>query len=111
MTGTECQGKSCCSNILVPGGMFAMGRCGDVYDAVSCTDGHAGYNEEVPEHSATVADYYLDEYEVTVGRFRKFVEQYDGTPPADGAGASGRSEQPTRQPPNSDHHRNQRRMG
>jgi len=34
---------------------------------------------------ATVADFALDKYEVTVGRFRKFVAAYAG-PPADGAG-------------------------
>jgi len=87
MTGTECQGKSCCSNILVPGGTFLMGRCGSTYAAVTCTDGYNGQGDEVPEHDATVSEFYLDEYEVTVGRFRKFVEQFDGTPPPDGAAA------------------------
>jgi formylglycine-generating enzyme required for sulfatase activity len=71
MTGTECQGKSCCSNILVPSGTFPMGDP----------------STAPPEHDATVSDFYLDEYEVTVGRFRKFVEQFDGTPPPDGAAA------------------------
>lgn len=32
-------------------------------------------------------DYRLDAYEVTVGRFRAFVDAYDGTPPPPGAGA------------------------
>ena len=35
----------------------------------------------------TVGGFYLDEFEVTVGRFRRFVDQYDGTVPAEGAGA------------------------
>ncbi|PIE06124.1 MAG: hypothetical protein CSA75_01170 [Sorangium cellulosum] len=77
MAGTECQGKSCCSNILVPGGTFPMG----------CTMDENCYSDEFPEHDATVADFYLDEYETTVGRFRQFVQQYDGTPLLDGAGA------------------------
>ncbi len=67
MTGTECQGESCCANILVPGGSYNR-------------DGNASY-------PATVSDFYLDKYEVTVGRFREFVNVYDGTPPAAGAGA------------------------
>jgi formylglycine-generating enzyme len=36
-----------------------------------------GYSYELPEHSATVADFALDKYEVTVGRFRRFVNDYD----------------------------------
>ena len=85
MTGTECQGKSCCSNILVPGGTFPMGRSASGTDA--CPSGMLCFSAEQPEHHATVSDFYLDEYEVTVGRFRKFVEQYDGTAPPDGAAA------------------------
>jgi formylglycine-generating enzyme required for sulfatase activity len=81
MLGTECQGKSCCENILVPGGAFPLGR------SDSGTDQHDGHEGEQPEHAVTVSDFYLDTYEVTVGRFRKFVEQYDGTAPSEGAGA------------------------
>jgi sulfatase modifying factor 1 len=82
MTGTECQGKSCCENIVVPGGTFPMGRSASGTDAYS-----GGYSDEQPEHNATVASFALDTYEVTVGRFRKFVQAYDGTPPPEGAGA------------------------
>jgi formylglycine-generating enzyme required for sulfatase activity len=46
-----------------------------------------GSSDEQPEHEATVSSFYLDEYEVTVGRFRRFVQQFDGTPPPDGAAA------------------------
>ena len=46
---------------------------------------------EKPEHSATVADFYLDTFEVTVGRFRQFYIAYNGAPaaypPAAGSGA------------------------
>jgi len=88
MAGTECHGESCCANILVPGGTFPMGRCGDTYNASTCTDGYNGFAPgELPEHSATVAEFYLDKYELTVGRFRRRVEQYDGTPPVAGAAA------------------------
>jgi formylglycine-generating enzyme required for sulfatase activity len=62
-----------------------MGRCGDA--GAGCSDEWNGGGEEVPEHDATVSDFYLDTFAVTVGRFRKFVEQYDGTAPAQDAGA------------------------
>jgi formylglycine-generating enzyme required for sulfatase activity len=47
-----------------------MGR-GDENDAFQ------GEPDERPEHDATVSDFYLDTFEVTVGRFRKFVDAYD----------------------------------
>jgi formylglycine-generating enzyme required for sulfatase activity len=81
MSGTECQGKSCCESILVLGGTFPMGR------SKSGTDAASGQNDEQPEHNVTVSDFHLDEYEVTVGRFRRFAEWYDGTPPPDGEAA------------------------
>jgi formylglycine-generating enzyme required for sulfatase activity len=59
-----------------------MGRSEDGTDADSL-----GSVDEQPEHDATVADFYLDAFEVTVGRFRRFVDQYDGTPPSDGSAA------------------------
>ena len=43
-----------------------------------------------PKSPATVSDFYLDKYEVTVGRFRAFVNAGMGTqvsPPGDGTGA------------------------
>jgi len=82
MNGDECQGVSCCQNILVPGGTFLMGRSENGADAYA-----DGESRELPEHDAMVDSFYLDTFEVTVGRFRRFVEQYDGTPPAEGAGA------------------------
>jgi formylglycine-generating enzyme len=36
-----------------------------------------GNPDEIPEHNATVATFALDKYEVTVGRFRKFADEYD----------------------------------
>ena len=88
MTGTECNGESCCTGIEVPGGTFPMGRgtetCSD------CTDGCPSQScpdVELPEHPATVSSFVLDKYEVTVGRFRAFVDAYDGTAPAAGSGA------------------------
>jgi formylglycine-generating enzyme required for sulfatase activity len=47
-----------------------MGR-GDDNDAFQ------GEPDERPEHDVTVSDFFLDTFEVTVGRFRKFVDLYD----------------------------------
>ncbi len=65
-TGTE----SCCASLPVTGGAFKRS-----YDNVSYTDA---------SFVATVADFKLDKYEVTVGRFRKFVNAVVGgyVPPA-----------------------------
>lgn len=71
--------SSCCEPAeVVPGGTFLRG-----YDAAI-----DAYNDM--SYPATVSTFVLDRYEVTVGRFRKFVEAGLGTlasPPAAGAGA------------------------
>jgi sulfatase modifying factor 1 len=72
----ECGASSCCESGLVPGGTFPMGHDCDVQCIVT----------QMPEHPATVSDFRLDTFEVTVGRFRSFVEAYSGVPPGDGAG-------------------------
>jgi formylglycine-generating enzyme required for sulfatase activity len=61
----SCKGESCCTSSLARGCTACAFPSG---------------------HTSTVADFALDKYEVTVGRFRKFVEAYQG-PPAEGAGA------------------------
>ncbi|HEY3500618.1 MAG TPA: SUMF1/EgtB/PvdO family nonheme iron enzyme [Polyangiaceae bacterium] len=78
-----CAGANPCLTISVPGGSFDMGRsetqgAGDYFPT--------GSPSEIPAHLVTVSPYRLDRYEVTVGRFRRFVEAYDGTPPGDNAG-------------------------
>jgi sulfatase modifying factor 1 len=96
-----CNGESCCTSIAVPGGTFPMGRgtedCGEAGCLAGegnegCPNGHGMYcdEDELPEHPMNVADFSLDKYEVTVGRFRSFVNAYvDNTVsvPAPGAGA------------------------
>ena len=69
-TGTECQGESCCTAIAVPGGSFTFG--GTVV---------------TPTSAATIASFALDKFEVTVGRFRRFLAAYSG-PPLSGSGAN-----------------------
>jgi len=67
--------ESCCTSLLVPGGTFYRS-----YDGVTYTD---------KSYPATVADFYLDKYEITVGRFRQFVNKGMGTqtsPPSAGDG-------------------------
>lgn len=73
---------SCCHSSTVQGGSdFPMGRSESGTDAYSM-----GQADELPEHVVTVASFELDTFEVTVGRFRNFVEAYDGTMPSDGDG-------------------------
>ncbi len=76
--------ESCCTSLVVPGGSFMMGRS---TVAGGSDEFSSGNDNELPEHSTTVASFALDKYEVTVGRFRQFVEQYTGVAPAVGAGA------------------------
>jgi cysteine-rich repeat protein len=71
LAGTECQGIDCCASPTVTGTTtplsFKLG-------------GPSGTT------TATIASFALDKFEVSVGRFRKFVAQYTGHP-ANGAGA------------------------
>ena len=70
---------SCCNSLEVPGGSYDRS-----YDLAN--DGNSG-NTMYP---ATVSNFRLDKYEVTVGRFRAFVNAGMGTqssPPMSGAGA------------------------
>jgi sulfatase modifying factor 1 len=64
--------KSCCASLAVPGGLFHRS-----YDDVT-------YKDE--SNPATVAAFRLDQFEVTVGRFRKFVKAVEAgwVPPAGG---------------------------
>ncbi len=70
--------SSCCETALVTGGTFFRG-----YDV----SGDSMFKDM--SKAATVSDFRLDNYEVTVGRFRKFVNAGMGTkanPPPAGAG-------------------------
>jgi formylglycine-generating enzyme required for sulfatase activity len=68
--------KDCCGSPEIPGGQFSRS-----YDVVNYT---------IDTYVATVANFELDMFEVTVGRFREFVAASLGTkanPPAQGDGA------------------------
>lgn len=66
--GPSSDRTSCCATSDVPGGTFARRQGANAYPA-------------------TVSDYRLDRFEVTVGRFRRFVAQYDDFRAAQGQGA------------------------
>jgi formylglycine-generating enzyme len=52
----------CCTSLTVPGGEFGLG--------------------DPATSAATIATFRLDKYQVTVGRFRQFIEAYTGAPEA-----------------------------
>jgi formylglycine-generating enzyme required for sulfatase activity len=79
------EGASCCERRAVPGASAGALPMGCAAGAEGC-EGPAA-----PEHGATVGDVWLDTFEVSVGRFRRFTEDYNlwrqrGNP-VDGAGA------------------------
>jgi sulfatase modifying factor 1 len=80
MNGTECNGESCCTSIVLPGGSYLMGRSTE--ECTGCADGcpldMTCSSNEQPEHPATVSGFALDKYEVTVGRFTAFANAYEG---------------------------------
>ncbi len=82
MSGTECAGGDCCKSIALGGDAFMMGRSINGADAFP-----RGLARELPEHSVNLSPFLLDKFEITVGRFRKFVAQFDGTPPSVGSSA------------------------
>jgi formylglycine-generating enzyme required for sulfatase activity len=62
----SCAGASCCESLPVVGGeKSSMG---------------SGGNDEKPVHDNIVDSFYLDRFEVTVGRFRNFVAAYGAWP-------------------------------
>jgi formylglycine-generating enzyme len=67
---------SCCESPIVDGGTYSRSY-------QNTGNGPTGEGD-----AATISSYRLDKYEVTVGRFRKFVEYLaaGGTPPAAGSG-------------------------
>jgi len=68
--------EDCCAAPLVPGGSFKRN-----YDGVNFR------NDTFP---ATISSFHLDRFEVTVGRYRAFIDSGKGTqlgPPAQGDGA------------------------
>lgn len=65
---TEITGKDGAPMVLVPAGEFVMGS-------------DKGDDDESPVHRVYVDAFYLDKFEVTNGRFAKFVEAIQSEPP------------------------------
>lgn len=80
MTNCGASQESCCSSLLVPGGTYFR------------TYTNSGSGPSGAADPATISSFRLDEYEVTVGRFRNFAAAVGGTDggtgwrPAGGAG-------------------------
>lgn len=55
------KGKDGAPMVLIPAGAFLMGS-------------NDGLPNERPEHMVTLKAYYIDQYEITAGRYQKFVE-------------------------------------
>jgi formylglycine-generating enzyme len=83
--GLDCEGTSCCENLLVPGGRFMQGRSLKGTDALKNAPPYFDY--ELPEHPVDVPAFYMDKFEVTNGRWRKFAETHAGWHPEEGQGA------------------------
>lgn len=103
--GTFAMGRSSGTTDTCEGTPAADGACAAAANACvysgrvwGCVDGEwmdlgtpdatDGLSDEQPEHVVTVSNFYLDRFEVTVGRFRSFVSTYTGVPPAEGDGAN-----------------------
>jgi formylglycine-generating enzyme required for sulfatase activity len=83
----------CCQSIPPSAGTFEMGRslepgarnlCPDTVDAYAMMCG----DDELPAHPVTLSPYTLDRFEVTIGRFRKFVDAWDYMGLPEGAGGT-----------------------
>ena len=55
--------------VLIPAGPFTMGS-------------NDGLPNERPEHTVMLDFYYIDQYEVTLGFYRKFLESRKREPPS-----------------------------
>ncbi len=72
LTNCGATGESCCTTLTIQGGTFFRAYSPGGADA-GTTDGASG-----EAHPATVSSFRLDKYDVTVGRFRQFVNAWHG---------------------------------
>ncbi len=84
-----CGSVDCCDSLRVSGGEFPMGRSRDGRDACPTAQDPTYVCDAVesPEHTAIVNTFYMDRFEVSVGRFRSFVDAYSGPFAREGNGA------------------------
>jgi formylglycine-generating enzyme len=74
---TACAGKDCCAEALIREEAGQELRFVRGYDASQNRTG-LPYFQPIGSPTVVVRPFYLDSYEVTVGRFRNFVDAYDG---------------------------------
>jgi len=72
------QNLSCCASTPIEGGAFSRSATTGALGSDQCTSSNPS--------AATVGDYSLDVYEVTVGRLRNFVAQYSQNMITEGSG-------------------------
>ncbi len=89
MSDGSTQDDSCCDSIMLDGGTFEMGRTlegKNACPAATLPYGEVCPDSDLPAHSVSLAPFALDRFEVTVSRFRKFVDAWDYEAPPSGAG-------------------------
>src|SRR5579884_335335 len=75
--GTTIVGKDGAPMVLIPAGPFTMGT----EDVGS--NWFQGNPNEFPEHTVNLKGYYIDQFEVTIARYAKFLEETGHeTPPS-----------------------------
>lgn len=82
--GASATGADAGSALVVPGGVFAMGRSQSGSDA--CPADQECHPSEQPEHDVAVATFRLDATEVSVALFRNWVDTYGSSPPVIASG-------------------------
>lgn len=86
--GTICQSGHC---VTPPSCVGLAADCGSTGDQNCCATelvpGGTYYHDNLGSEPATISDVMLDRYEVTVGRFRKFLAAYATYRPTAGSGA------------------------
>jgi formylglycine-generating enzyme len=92
-TGCSAQTEICVAGgcVIPPSCAGLPATCGPKGDELCCAitsmPGGSYNRSNDPEFPATVSSFRLDRFEVTVGRFRKFVAAYPGSKPKAGDGA------------------------
>ncbi len=92
VAGEACIGSVCASGECeVPSCQGLANDCGSLADDSCCASplvtGGEFFRDENPDYLVSVSDFRLDKYEVSVGRFRKFLEALEEWRPSEGDGA------------------------
>ena len=79
--------------VWVPGGSFLMGINADTAQKQAEQIGYSDYHqfaaeESFPEHRVFVEGFYMDKFEVTIERWKKFIDAHPGWSQGDGTAAT-----------------------